>query len=138
MWTTFSDASTTSRPGLKVGYKRILIELEKLPAKTVFRHMFNYSPDKVSCSHCGPDFSVIEWDNELAAATSIWRHCHMDDDGWEDCPFKPGSIGHKHGLHEYYIPLDEFLERDDVLVISREEALVFLREIKHKLKVGNG
>jgi len=122
MWTSFRDMSTSSKPGLKVGYKEILIELPEEEAKGYFQKRFDCNPDKHTCSCCGSDFSVIESET-LAKATMVVRKCHIDDKTgeWQDSAPKPGTIAHKYNLHKWYQTLDEYIERDDVLVIRREE-----------------
>lgn len=100
VWTSFSDMC--SGGGEKTEYDPIYIEGDEEEACSIFEAKFNRDPRNVTCSCCGPDFSVWEHDGGLDEATLAARTCG---------PF---------GGDAPVIPLDEYLANPCVLVIRKD------------------
>ena len=58
MWTKFYDTSSGGRE--KLGACTIWIEAGEDEATVLFEQMFGRDPHNVTCSCCGPDYSVSE------------------------------------------------------------------------------
>ena len=71
-WTTFWGMH--SGGGLKEPYHYIFIEAPEEEAKIIFYNRFGHSPDRVSCTCCGADYSISE-SKTLAEATAGHRGC---------------------------------------------------------------
>lgn len=105
-WTQFMDMY--SGGGLKEkDYNYIFIEAPEAEAKIIFYNRFGHSPDRVSCTCCGDDYSVTE-SPDLREATAYERGCesaYFRPDGTE-CPqaeaWKPGK-GRTPGYSEGYV-----------------------------------
>lgn len=143
-WTQFMDmhsgGGTKEEP-----YQHIYIEAPEDEAKTIFYNRFGHSPDRVTCTCCGSDYSVSE-SPTLRQATAYERNCRaletprnpetgryqQPDDPWfqEHYYLEPGEEsearqrGYKlsdwptHGAH---ITLEEYVARGSVLVIAASE-----------------
>lgn len=72
MWTRFMDMH--SGGGQKEAWQYIYIEAPEEEAKSVFYAKFGHSPDRVSCTCCGSDYSIDDYEN-LAQATAYERGC---------------------------------------------------------------
>lgn len=81
MWTRFMDMH--SGGGLKEGYGYIYIEAPCDEAKVIFYNRFGHSPDRVSCTCCGEDYSIDEYPS-IEKATAYERGCRYAEDkrGW--------------------------------------------------------
>lgn len=71
-WTHFWDMH--SGGGLKEKWAHIYIEAPEDEARVIFYNRFGHSPDRVSCTCCGNDYSVSE-EETLAQATAYHRNC---------------------------------------------------------------
>ena len=138
-WTEFNDMH--SGGGIKVdGYDRIYIQAPIDVAKTIFYNRFGHNPERVTCSCCGPDYSINEYPS-LKQATGYPRNCrHLktprDDDGrymndldvlQNNYYLEPGEdppegfqVANTPRFGDY-VPVDEYVERDTVLVIESQE-----------------
>ena len=58
MWTKFMD--TYSGGNKKENWENIYIEAPKEEAKVIFYNRFGHNPDRVTCTCCGPDYSIYE------------------------------------------------------------------------------
>ena len=139
-WTHFRDMH--SGGGTKVdGYQHIYIEAPEDEATEEFRQRFNRDPMNVTCQCCGPDYSIDEWPS-LKQATGYERNCRniktpKDEDGRymnylpevrENYYLEPDEeppegfvVDDKFSPFGDHIPLDEYVEQDDVLVIEAGE-----------------
>jgi hypothetical protein len=79
-WTEFHDMS--SGGGSKEPWRHIAIEAVESEARLVFWHKFGHNPDRVTCTCCGPDYSVME-SNTLEDVTAYERKCEWDNDAQE-------------------------------------------------------
>lgn len=100
---------------------KIFIELPEDAAIAYFTERFQ-DPYHVTCNCCGPDYSVSE-DDTLAEITGFHRNCRIDpttqryvEEVREPFVYDSGNV-----YHYTFIPLGEYIARDDVLVIYREE-----------------
>lgn len=69
-WTTFTDMH--SGGGSKQTQEYIYIEAPEDEAKVIFYNRFGHSASRVTCTCCGPDYSVYESDS-LEEATEYLR-----------------------------------------------------------------
>lgn len=77
-WTHFMDMH--SGGGLKEpGYSHIFIEAPENEAVVIFYNRFGHNPYRVSCSCCGEDYGVYEYDS-LAEATRYGRNANEDEE----------------------------------------------------------
>lgn len=74
-WTHFMDMH--SGGGAKEKYEHILIEAPEEEARVIFYNRFGHSPDRVTCTCCGEDYSVSE-SASLEHATGYDRNCEWD------------------------------------------------------------
>jgi len=138
MWTQFWDMH--SGGGLKENpYNHIYIEAPQDEAVKIFYNRFGHNPYRVTCTCCGEDYSVEEFDT-LEQATGYERGCHygyVDKDGNEvtkkealtrNNNFRKGysmQYVEKPDERKYatnkYCKLEEYIYRDDVLVIRKED-----------------
>ena len=71
-WTRFMDMH--SGGGLKEKVQYIYIEAPEEEAKIIFYNKFGHSPDRVSCTCCGKDYSISSGE-DLAQMTGYDRGC---------------------------------------------------------------
>jgi hypothetical protein len=69
-WTHFWDMY--SGGGKKEPWSHIYIEAPEEEAKVIFYNRFGHSPERVSCTCCGGDYSITEY-KTLAQATEYHR-----------------------------------------------------------------
>lgn len=121
MWTQFWDMN--SGGGTKEPYKMIYIEAPEDEAKVIFYNRFGHSPERVSCTCCGEDYS-IDSNESFEQLTGYHRGCEYvskgregkyieagDDipNGWKKSKFGSG--------YENYQTVRQYKRRKDVLVI---------------------
>ena len=95
-WTHFWDMH--SGGGLKEPpYDHIFIEAPEEEAKRVFYNVFGHNPERVSCTCCGEDYSVYEYE-DLEKASEFHRRSSL--------------------LSGETISLEEFTSRDNCMVIT--------------------
>jgi hypothetical protein len=109
MWTRFMDMHSgggTKEPP----YEYIYIEAPEAEAKVIFYNRFGHNPERVTCTCCGDDYSIKE-DETLEQSTGYERGCAWDKDG--------GYIERprEESYRPKYVALDDYLKRDDILVI---------------------
>ena len=149
-WTRFMDMH--SGGGRKGPAEKIIIEAPEDEARVVFYNRFGLSPDRVTCTCCGEDYSVTEGDT-LEQITAYDRNCHSAyfyTDTGEVVPDSTtgryrqvGAYNHKtqqwehegRGVehryveqgdssgHRRYLTLEEHLATDRVLVVRADEIL---------------
>ena len=71
MWTQFWDMH--SGGGSKEPYEQIYIEAPQAEAEVIFYNRFGHSPHRVTCTCCGSDYAVDEYET-LAEATEYQRN----------------------------------------------------------------
>ena len=123
-------------------YQYVYIQAPESEARRVFYNRFGHSPDRVSCTCCGADYSVDEHVS-LEQATGFERGCrtlvtprnpktglfqnddpvikaHLYLEDGEDPP-KGYQVDDRWPRYKEYQPLEEYLKQEDVLVIRKEE-----------------
>lgn len=115
MWTQFWDMS--SGGSQKLDWHFIYIEAPEDEAKVIFYNRFGRSPDRVTCTCCGADYSTHE-DEDLAQLTGYHRGCDIDE--------VSGKYIEKHktkGLvtMSRYCTLEEYKKAEGVLFIHANE-----------------
>ena len=137
VWTRFMDMHSgggTKEPP----YEHIYIEAPEPIASIVFYNRFGHSPDRVSCTCCGEDYSVDESET-LQEASAYERNCrwaYYAPDGQEvpeELAWKSGK-GLQNGCRSGYaeeprnesyarphIKLEDYLKQKDVLFIYAKD-----------------
>jgi len=125
-WVQFWDMH--SGGGLKQPpYHYICIEAaSQEEAEVIFQNRFGRNPRRVTCTCCGPDYSIEELEPTLEEATSYHRGCRIADPFVEG----PAPAGEPCSRGRKYVTLDEFRKREDVLV-------VFAGQVKPEERVGS-
>lgn len=143
MWTQFWDMH--SGGGQKEKWAHIYIEAPEAEAKRVFFNRFGHNPDRVTCTCCGPDYSVTE-EPTLEQLTGHHRNCKtlqtprdpetnrfvQPDDPWfdEHHYLEPGeeAEAERRGYavddrfrYGEYRTLGQYVREPDVLVIRAAE-----------------
>ena len=138
MWTRFMDMH--SGGSCKLQWSLIYIEAPEQKAKIIFYNHFGNSPDRVTCTCCGQDYSTSEY-SSLREATAYDRGCQ----GLIGPTFKSGKkkgrprpgyryrflekggrIPKGYTASEYrplydYATLRDYIARENVLVIYKSE-----------------
>lgn len=139
MWTRFMDMY--SGGGSKEPQHYILIEAPEAEAISIFYGRFGHNPERVSCTCCGQDYSIDSAES-LAQLTGYDRGCrnlktpqdpvtgrYLNDDPvlrnhyyLEEGETPPeGYEVDNLPRWNKYLTLDEYLQREDVLVIRANE-----------------
>ena len=118
MWTHFWDMH--SGGGQKENFGHCYIEAPENEAKVIFYNRFGHNPERVTCTCCGDDYSISEYET-LEQATAYERNCKYHDNGY---------IEEKGDSYREYLTLPEYLKKSDVLVI-------FAADIKDTERVGS-
>lgn len=106
-WTHFWDMH--SGGSQKEEWHHIFIEAPEHEAEIIFQNRFGHNPHRVTCTCCGSDYSVSEED-DLLQATGYHRNCvYSSEKGYMEAPSGKAYCP--------YQTLEEFEERDDVLII---------------------
>lgn len=71
-WTHFWDMH--SGGSLKEKWSHIYIEAPEAEAKRIFYNRFDHNPDRVTCTCCGPDYSISS-EESLLRLTGYHRNC---------------------------------------------------------------
>lgn len=108
-WTRFMDMH--SGGGNKEKWEQIFIEAPEAEARVIFYNMFGHSPDCVTCTCCGNDYSVSEHES-LAIATAYERGCDYDN-GYIERP--------RTKYPQPYLTLDEYRMNNKVRIIPASE-----------------
>ena len=104
-WTQFWDMH--SGGGLKEEpFNRIYIQAPEEEAKSIFYGLFSHSPDRVSCTCCGADYSASEG-KSLALATAYHRGAKWNKE--------TNNYDHRGGK-----PIAEYIKEEEVLVIYND------------------
>lgn len=114
MWTRFMDMH--SGGGQKLSHNLIFIEAPEDEAIRIFENRFNRNPNNVTCSCCGSDYSISEEKETLEQSTGYERNCAY---GENDEYIEQKSTS-RYSYGEYQT-IEEFLKREDVLVIRKED-----------------
>lgn len=139
VWTCFWDMH--SGGGQKLFWAKIYIEAPEEVAKVIFQNRFDRSPERVSCTCCGEDYSIDE-SPTLEQATAYHRGlCFIEraDKTWYEMseeerneelrknrylePEQEIPKGYKlsYGEEGDGITLSEYRDRKDVLIIPMSE-----------------
>ena len=107
MFTRFMDMH--SGGGTKEApYETIYIEAGEDEASVIFYNRFGHSPERVSCTCCGRDYSTSEAES-LELASAYDRKCDWDKKAKD------------YDLSTAKVSIDDYVKRPDVLVIRASE-----------------
>jgi hypothetical protein len=154
MWTEFIDMH--SGGGQKEGFSHCFIEAPENEAKVIFYNRFGHNPERVTCTCCGGDYSIIEYET-LEQATAYERNCEYGYFFTDNGEFAGKSAEFDQNLKDWcvsgkpvsgrwieeqemgkmeirekcdtpesdqwglYVPLEKYIQRDDVMVIRADE-----------------
>jgi len=101
--------------GLKEKWARIYIEAPEEEAKIIFYNRFGHNPERVTCTCCGEDYSVHEYES-LEQATAFHRNCAYGtkEKKWVEKP------DNKYGRKKL-ITLEKYLQQKDVLAVYAKD-----------------
>lgn len=122
-WDMHSGGGTKEPP-----YEKIYIEAkDQEAAALIFYNRFGHSPERVSCTCCGGDYS-ISFDKDLAQLTGYHRDCipvsgpkrafkYLEEGqrvpkGWK--------VEKRYG-HQQYTSMEDYIDKDDILVIHNSD-----------------
>jgi hypothetical protein len=111
MWTQFWDMH--SGGDRKESWNLIYIEAPIEEAKIIFYNRFGHNPGRVSCTCCGPDYSLSQ-DDDLAQLTAYWRGCEHDGERYVERQAEEFAV-------QDYEPLEQYLHSKDALFIYAAE-----------------
>ena len=103
-WDMHSGGGTKEEP-----YEKIYIEAPEEEAKVIFYNRFGHNPERVSCTCCGEDYSIIESET-LEQASGYHRNCAWDKE--------TKSYVNKPNVS---ITVEEYSKQKDVLIIPKSE-----------------
>ena len=136
MWVRFWDMH--SGGSRKLSHDLIFIEAPETEAKSVFFSRFGRNPERVTCTCCGPDYSVDKY-TTLKQATAFDRGCaygyivngeRKDEDYFYSLPHSQRKNlkgiwfeepGPKRTFGAHYMTLWAFLRKDKALVIPAKQ-----------------
>ena len=122
MWTRFMDMH--SGGGQKLPQSLIFIEAEEALATVVFVKQLGRNPYHVTCSTCGPDYSINGEEPTLQEASGYDRGCRWDMDQQKYVERRAEDY-----RGQYYKTIEEFVGSDDVLVIRKDQITVSMKDI---------
>jgi len=111
-WTKFWDMH--SGGGQKENWSIIYIEVPEEEAIVIFYNRFGHNPNRVTCTCCGPDYSISEYPT-LEEASGFHRGCHYDNESQ-----KYVEKLDKDGYHPYKT-LKEYSQEEEVLIIYAKD-----------------
>jgi hypothetical protein len=114
MWTLFWDMYSGGHIKEKP-YDKIYIEASQDEAEIIFYNKFGHNPHRVTCTCCGPDYS-IDNSESLEEASAYHRNCRYD----KKCN-KYIEEGDPEREWAKYLTLSEYLKEKDILVIRENE-----------------
>lgn len=115
VWTSFWDMH--SGGGQKENWSKIFIEAPEEEAEVIFQNKFGHNPHRVTCTCCGPDYSIDEHET-LEQATGYHRGCAYGKDDEEGYIEKPSGESWRK-----YMTLEEYLSTGDALAIYEKDIL---------------
>ena len=113
-WFKFNDMHTGGFT--KTDYDVIYIQANtETDAINVFKSKFQIEPYDIACDCCGYDFAISE-ENSLQQMTAYERGCEYSKDLSEYIEIQGSQ-------YRDYIPLDDYVKRNDVLVLYKVEGV---------------
>lgn len=113
MWTRFMDMH--SGGGSKEKWEYIYIEAPEAEAKVIFYNRFDHSPERVTCTCCGDDYSISS-DESLEQLSAYDRGCRWDAASRQ-------YVEEAGASYSPYQTIEQFQLREDILLIPASEIL---------------
>jgi hypothetical protein len=110
VWTHFDDMHSGGKCK-EEPYERIYIEAPEKEACVIFYNRFHHSPNRVSCTCCGEDYSTDEYET-LEQATGYHRGCAHKGGKYVEEPDK---------YAKKVIKLSTYCKQKNVLVIRSKD-----------------
>ncbi len=131
MWTHFWD--TSSGGGQKEKWGHIFIEAPQNEAEIIFQNRFGHNPNRVTCTCCGADYSILE-EKSLAQEMAFYLGWHYDKE-------KNKYIEKRESGREFpktFRTMKKALEKMSFPGYGREEPFLIIRkkDIKSKERIG--
>jgi len=137
--------------GTKEAWEYIYIEAPEEEAKLIFYNMFGHSPERVSCTCCGEDYSISDYPS-LKGASAYDRNCRAIETKRGDDPILKAREGGCY-LEENevppdgytvsssprfreYVPFDEWLTHAGETTYTESFRLINEADIQPKLRQG--
>ena len=114
MWTQFWDMR--SGGGNKEQWERIYIEAPEEKAKVIFYKRFGHNAEEVSCTCCGPDYSISEAPS-LDQASAFHRGCAFDKNK-DKYVERPDT---RYSFSKPYLTVEQYVAQPEVLVIYAKD-----------------
>jgi len=111
-WTLFWDMHSGGYTKVEP-YDKIYIEAPQEEAETIFYNRFGRNPNCVTCTCCGPDYSIDE------SATFEQASGHHRGAAYVNGRYIEKPV--KEGYGEPYLTVDQYQKLKTVLVISAED-----------------
>jgi hypothetical protein len=132
-WTRFMDMH--SGGSQKLAWDTIYIQAPRELAERVFQAKFDRNPNSVTCTCCGPDYSVSDGEpgDDLYNATGYNRNClHLAKRSWDIetrgyAPDRyveqqdPEKLKYSQREANHYKPLALYVASEDVKVVCADE-----------------
>lgn len=112
-WTRFMDMHSGGRR--KESFEYLYIEAPESEARSIFFSRFGHSPDRVTCTCCGEDYSVSESET-LEQASGFDRGCK-----WDNAAKTYLEQLSDRGFGKTYQTVDEYLKQPLVAIIRADE-----------------
>jgi len=129
-WTLFWDMH--SGGGCKEPpYEKIYIQAPQEEAEIIFYKRFGHNPHRVSCTCCGSDYSIDQYDT-LEQASAYHRNCKWSDNekGYiEECRYTPKQLKEYGMADSKHFTVAQYIKKKNVLVIRA-------KNIKKEERVG--
>lgn len=112
MWTQFWDMH--SGGGQKLDWARIYIEADQQEAISVFYSRFGRNPDRVTCTCCGPDYS-ISTSETLEQVSGYHRNCKTKDNKYIE------EVADDFRSRKGYMTVEQYSALPEVKIIRASE-----------------
>lgn len=99
--------------GSKLDWEYIYIEAPQAEAEVIFQSRFGRNPHRVTCTCCGSDYLINEYES-LEKATAYERGCAWEGSGYVERADPKRS-------YMRYQTLDEYLETKGMLFIKADD-----------------
>ena len=108
-WTRFMDMHSGGRQ--KEDFSLCFIEAPEAEAKVIFYNRFGHSPDRITCTCCGEDYSVNAEKATLAQSSGYDRNCKWDSK----------KKWYVKATSKEHLTVAEFRKRDNVCIVKKAD-----------------
>lgn len=130
MWTLFWDMN--SGGGRKETWNHIYIEADQKEAKLIFYNRFGHNPERISCTCCGPDYSINSEKslrklsgyhrNALCVEKRTGKNYKYDYiDPKSEIPEGFSKSKYSSTLSRPYLTIEQYENQENVLIIRKND-----------------